>query len=1018
MKTNFDKPGRHLPRYMVAALSLFTLIPAATIHAQVSASPDRFSASAQGYIERARTMIDAGNYAGVIDQLKTLHTRDTDLSLLNALSPETRQEYMYMLAEALYQRGDSECLTMLENFEREFPASPLALNARLCIADFHFFNNDWPAAVENYEKIDFARLNRSQIPLYTYRKALSLIKDNRGSEARGLLKKISSNPEYSNAARFYEAYLDYQEGDLDKAYEEFLKVKSTDDGICPEYYIAQIDFARGNYEKVIRNGASLLKKDSAAELTPETNRIVGLSYFKEGEYDKASKYLSAYFKSNPSDPSPEAIYAMGVTDYQEADYQGATEKFGQLTDLNSDLGQSAWLYIGQCDLKTGNPDAAAMAFEKAARMDYDEKVTETALFNYAAALTRGGKIPFSSSAELMEKFIASYPDSEYTPQMEEYLATAYYNDRNYSKALRSINAIKRPSAKVLAAKQKILYESGVESMVNNRPQEAAQYLKESISLASHDRDIAAQSQLWLGDALYARADFRGAQDAYRKASQQLKTSSNRTLALYDLAYSSYMLNDYQAAAKEFANALAANPSLPKPLKDDALIRRADCLYYTGNYGEARNLYSQAIADGAADADYASYRHAVMLGLGNDLKGKIKELSDLESRYPGSKWIPGATLEKAMTYEGMGQAANAAATYKEVAQKYPDASQARKALLSLALTDVKSGKGAEAAEAYKEIIRRWPSSEEAAMANDDLKKYYASTGELSEYAAFLAGVPGASQLDPDEMEKLTFDGAEIAYTDNSSNINLLRNYVRDYPDGKYLAQALLDIAFSLRELKKYSEAEETLSRLIASRPHSVQAPEALLMKAELLEYNLNRRKDALMAYRELEKMAPQEFGAEAAAGIMRTTTDADEQLEYARKTRNSGGLSADLTEEASLIEAEALLKLGRHNEAVKILSSLAANPASEAGAKAAVKLSQYYLDSKQYSLAEKTALAFTDAGSPHEFWLAKGFIALADAYHAQGRNLLAKEYLQSLRDNYPGNEPEIMNAISSRLKSWK
>ncbi len=58
--------------------------------------------------------------------------------------------------------------------------------------------------------------------------------------------------------------------------------------------------------------------------------------------------------------------------------------------------------------------------------------------NYVAALTRGGKVPFSSSVDMLEGFIKLYPNSEYTPKVEEYLATAYYNERNYTKALASI----------------------------------------------------------------------------------------------------------------------------------------------------------------------------------------------------------------------------------------------------------------------------------------------------------------------------------------------------------------------------------------------------------------------------------------------------------------------------------------------------------------------------------------------------------------------------------------------------
>ncbi len=1003
-----------LRRTALAAASLLLL--AASLPAQVAASPDRFSPLAKGYMERARTMLDAGNYAGVIDQLKHL---DTDHSVLSALSDSQREEYVYMLAQALYNRGDRECVALLRDFEREFPASPLALKARLSIGDFYFFNHDWQKALDEYREADFDRLNRTDLALYTYRKALTLIKTEHYGEARPLVSRIAGIPEYKDAARYYTAYLDYIDGDLKRAYDGFSRVPADVPGLEPGFYMTQIEYTRGEYEDVIAHGRSLMKKIHSDELKPELNRIVGLSYFKEGEYDSARTFLLKYVDDTKDKPAPDAVYALGVTDYENGDYETAAERFSPLTGLSDDIAQSAWLYLGQCDVKTGNPDAAAMAFEKAARMDFDRDVSERALYNYVAAITRGGKIPFSSSVDLLEQFITTYPDSEYTPKVEEYLAVAYYNDRDYRKALARIEAIRNPSSSVLAAKQKILYELGVEAISNSRPEEAAGYLRRSIDLSRHNPEIAAQAWLWLGDAYYALEQWGDARQAYTRASQQIGSSANRTLALYDLAYSSYQLKDYAAAAREFGKALAASPALPASIRHDATIRRADCLYYSGDYASARSGYADAIADGAADADYATYRHAVMLGLGNDTKGKIRELSEMESRFPASRWLPTAMLEKAMTYESLGQTEQAVKSFRSVSEKYPDAVQARKALLNLALADSRAGRSDEAAEAYREIIERWPSSEEAVMAGDDLKKYYASNGRIGEYAEFLRNVPGARQLDAGEMEQLAFDGAEIAFADDISNILLLRNYVRDYPDGKYLAPALLDIAVSLEADGKYEEAEETLTRLIASRPHSAQYAEALLMKAQILENDLpGRDKDALLAYKELERSGGQEFAADAMAGVMRTTADPQERISYARKTRASGGLSADRAEEASLYEAKALMQTGQTHEAADILASLAGNPASAAGAEAAVTLARHHLEAGNYAEAERVALDFTDAGTPHSYWLAQGFIALADAYHAQGKTYLAKEYLESLRSNYPGKEKDILSAISSRLKSWK
>ena len=82
------------------------------------------------------------------------------------------------------------------------------------------------------------------------------------------------------------------------------------------------------------------------------------------------------------------------------------------------------------------------------------------------------------------------------------------------------------------------------------------------------------------------------------------------------------------------------------------------------------------------------------------------------------------------------------------------------------------------------------------------------------------------------------------------------------------------------------------------------------------------------------------------------------------------------------------------------------------------LGQHFIDCREYKKAIDVLTAFTDAGSPHAYWLARGFIALADANHASGKTYLAKEYLKSLRDNYPGTELDIHDMISTRLEKWK
>ena len=86
-----------------------------------------------------------------------------------------------------------------------------------------------------------------------------------------------------------------------------------------------------------------------------------------------------------------------------------------------------------------------------------------------------------------------------------------------------------------------------------------------------------------------------------------------------------------------------------------------------------------------------------------------------------------------------------------------------------------------------------------------------------------------------------------------------------------------------------------------------------------------------------------------------------------------------------------------------------------GAKGAVYAAETLLEQQNFGEAEKVAEQFVNSGTPHLYWLARGFIALSDAYAGQDRDFEAQEYLKALKDNYPGSEPDIFDMIEERLK---
>lgn len=819
-----------LVRVRCAGLALVVCagsVPVAS-QAQVSASPQRFEAGVAGCLARAEALRDAGNFAGVMDQLGFLCTSQLPLS------PEQEERCAFLLAEASYNRDSDDAVRLLEQFAATYPASRWAEHARLLVGDRYFFSHEWPDAVEAYNKADFDRLNRDDRLLYTYRKALAMIKTGYFREARRLVSELRGKKGYEAAFDFYDAYLDYIDGDFKAAYRGFSRVPQGLEGMDADFYMTQIEYSRGEYRDVVERCRRMKLRGVEPELEPELHRVMGMSHFKLGQRDDAGRELRDYLRMAPDAPSAEAVYALGSIEYEQGDYTDAAGRFASLTDHNDEIGQGAWLYLGQCYQREGNAGGAILAFEKAARQNYDAKVGETALYNYVTAVTRGGKVPFSSSSQLLQEFVDRYPDSEYAPEVESYLATAYYNDREYAKALRSIDNISNPSAEVLTVRQKVLYALGVETMTNGEPARAITYLQQA-ARSGADREVAAQASLWLGDALYASGRYKEARAAYETFVRGNKSRSNRSLGYYNLAYTEYKLKDYAAAATDFGRVDTPECGLPERLVRDAELMRADCLYYTGRYAEAKRIFGDVVAAGGDGTDYALYRRSILYGLEGDRKAKLADLKRVENEYPESRWLSQSLLEQAHLYEEM-------------------------------------GRDELAADAYKKRLGT------------------------------------ATDVDMDELLRM--------------------------------------------------------------------------------------------------------------ADAMHSAGRSEDLLEVTARIRNAGGLEADELADISLYEADALADMGRTREAEEIYRTLAQTPSSLSGSKASVALAESMLRRGDYAGARDLMEEFTGQGTPHAYWLARGFVALADAYKGLGETSLAREYLVSLRENYPGGESDIDDMITSRLKKWK
>ncbi|MCM1489337.1 MAG: tetratricopeptide repeat protein [Muribaculum sp.] len=1030
---------------LTAMLSLGSAIIPAIALGQAHGTTDYTDPLAPGYIYRASKMLSTGNAQGTLDQLQA--TADD----FKGFTSELKAKWLANEGAALFERKDPECVLTLTRLANEYPTLPEATQALLTIGDWYWYEKDWHKAIERYDEVDLNSLGKEQRNLYTYRKALAYLNCGLPEQATPLFESLKGMSDYNRAAEYYSAYINYLQGDYDQAYNKFRQLVDDaadngvtnntssskagrakakrgnhqpamtpgngnyiSDGIEPLYYMTQIEYMRGQYDDVINHANALMAKRPVEELLPELHRIIGLSQFKTGDLASARGHLEEFVDSTP-DPNDDAVYALAAIEYSEGDTENARNRFRTLTDRNNMLAQGAYLYLGQIAERNGDMNEAAMAFNKAATMAFDPKVAETASYNYITSSSKGGNVPFASSITMHEDFLEKYPSSPYASAVEESLASAFFHENDYAKALEAINRVNNPSAGTLATKQKILYKLGCGEISTGQLQSAADHLREAAEMKGGEASLASEAYLWLGEALYRQGNFKDAANAYTRALRGNLSDSNKAMARYGLAYALFQDQQWKEAADNFTTAAGSN-LISADIKGDALIREADSRLYMKQFSKAADTYERAIKDGHGDIDYAAFRHAVVAGVTSGTDRKMTELDSFLKERPESKWTPEVLLEAGKTLAALDRPEKAAPYFERLRKEYPQNNQSRAGALQLALSYMKQGDTTKAETTYKDIIRTWPTSEEASLANDDMRRIAGANGTLLEYAEFLSGIKGAPQIDPDEMDAITFEAAETEYADNPEATLKLERYIEQYPDGRYLANALMDLAEAADNSGDSKKALSYLDRLLTARGDSPQVPAALYLKADLLQ-DAGDKTGALEAFLALEKRGGMDFAPEATAGVMRNTADAQQRAEYARRLIAMGGVSAEDAEEARYYEASGLLHSSDPETGVKALEALAENPDNLSGAKAAVELGEWYLEKGMPTEALSVLEKFTDAGSIHAYWLARGFIALADAYHETGNDYLAAEYLKSLRDNYPGSEQDITDSINIKISEY-
>ncbi len=991
-------------------LSALVAVPAMAL-----GQPGVMSSEAAGYLERGRLMYESHNYVGAIDQLEHMKRLPAGASM--------REQADFYIALSRFEQGEESSVVALQRFIDNYPASPLAMEAQLKVGNYYFYRGQWESALVSYSLVRNHSLDLNSNEDLEYRRAYCNLRLGNYREAERQYHELDHTARYGGASEFYKAYLEYAQGNYNEAQEKFSHIpEGTELGYQSQYYLAQIEFNKKHYNDVINQGKALLDQHQNDYFDAELNRLVGESYYHLGNDNEARTYLRRYLSNPEGEPYRTAAYTMGVLDYRNGNYSAVVDDMLHVTDGSDALTQSAYLYMGQAKRQLGDLNGANMAFQQAAMMDCDRSVKETAYYNYAVGVSKGARTPFDKSIDLFEDFLNEYPNSRYKDNVEGYLVDAYMSTTDYQRALTSINRIKKPGPKVLTAKQNVLYNLGVQALANNRNKEADSYFKQAIAVGNYDKTALNESRLWLAEAEYREGNYKEAvkqQQEYVKGIG--KSDENYGLAQYNLGFSLLNQNSYTEAKAAFQNAIASK-QLSNELTASAYQGLGQAQYYLRDFNGAQASYDQALrVDKNTSGDYSMYQKGIMMGLNRQYADEIAQMDALVAAYPKSDLAPQALLEKGNAQAMLGKNNDALSTYATLLKNYPKSVEARKGLLQTALVNKGMNQEEAAIDSYKKVIRQYPTSNEAQAAAEDLKLIYADRGQLAEFTKFLNSVPNAPKIDVNEVERLTFEAAEKAAIGSKPSIDKMEKYLKDYPGGAYTAKAKYYIARYHYGKGNYNEAMTAIDESLRGGGDASYAQDALAMRSDILARQ-GKFDEAVKSYKELAERATSDDNRTLALlGAMRVAKQMgnwNEVNTLAGTLLDRGGLTVNEEKEVTLNRALAFAQVGNTKDAEVALRSLAGDVNNEYGAQASYELSRMQYEMGNYKGAEQTINALIEAGTPHNYWLAKSFLTLADVSYKQGNVTQAREYLQSLKSNYPGKEKEIFNEIDNRLNKWK
>ncbi len=927
-------------------------------------------------------------------------------------------EYYSSLSALRLFNSDAEYRMLM--YISTHPESPRINEARHELGDYFYQNKNYRKASNYYETVNRQQLESDKLPEYFFRYGYSSYIKGDKEKALLMFSEIKDiDTEYTPPAIYYFSQIAYEDKMYQTAMEGFMRLKDdeTFGGVVP-FYIVQILYLQKNYDGILEIAPELISS-AGKERVVELYRFIGDAHYNKGNYAEALPYLEKY-SAGAKASAREDKYQLGYCYYKTKEIDKAIKTLLDIGVRSDILSHNIWNILGDCYLQKGDKKRAQLAFGEASKLNYDKKIKEESLFNYAKLTYELAYSPFGEAIASFQEYIDLYPGSERIQEVYDYLIGAYMQLKSYKAALASLDKIASKDSRLEEAYQRVAFFRGLELFKNLEIEASIDMFDKSLKYEKYNRQIRARAIYWRGEAWYRLAHYDKAKSDYEQfmgiPGSMLLSEYN--MVRYNLGYSLFNLNDYSNALNHFKTFESGVTNVRPEVLADTKNRIADCYYITMNYPLAIGYYDKVIEYGNLDADYAMFQKGFSLGLMNDGKGKVDILTSLIQKYPKSTFVPNAIFERGRAYIVLEDYARGEADLNTVITTFPANPLVPRAIVQLGLLYYNLGENEKAIAQYKKVIENFKSTLEARNAMTGLKNTYVDMNDVESYFAYVKTLDGYGDVNLAAKDSMLYTSGENLYIsaryDRAAEV--FKSYLTEFPNGSFRQNAQYYLAESLRSTGNKEEALKYYTA-VAAEPNN-QFMEQSLIAASAISFENEDFTSSLEYYERLEKAANTDATVLVALkGQLKSAYEAEnaqKTIAAAAKINSFVNVPEELVREANFMSAKANYSLNKFDEALKDFRKVSTEVTSAEGAESKFRVAELLYKKDQVAEAEKVITDFINMNTPHQFWMARIFLLLADISIKKGDTLQARATLQSLKDYYSVDNDGILDEVKSKL----